>query len=191
LHPTRSSDLLNSTDRSIVSLHCKLKFTGTIKLHGTNAAIAYQQNIDHWHQSRNRVITRINDNAGFSQHMNSLAENFFTEHVLPHCPIIREHYERNSTIVIYGEWCGDDIQGKTNVAIRRLAKMFVIFKIKIINESQVSNSHGVSTQDRYKDNPHEFWLDPKEWTNIKWHERSIYNIYDFPTYDIDIDFNAP
>jgi hypothetical protein len=94
-------------------------------------------------------------------------------------------------ITNYGEWCGDDIQGKTNVAIRRLAKMFVIFKIKIINESQVSNSHGASTQDRYKDNPHEFWLDPKEWTNIKWHERSIYNIYDFPTYDIDIDFNAP
>jgi hypothetical protein len=80
-----------------------LKFIGTVKLHGANAAIVYQQNIGHWHQSRNRVISVINDNAGFAQHMDSLAENFLTDHVLPHCSTIREYYEQGSTIVIYGE----------------------------------------------------------------------------------------
>jgi hypothetical protein len=29
-----------------------LKFIGTVKLHGSNVAIAYQQNTDHWCQSR-------------------------------------------------------------------------------------------------------------------------------------------
>ncbi len=51
---------------------------------------------------------------------------------------------------------------------------------------QVPRRSAAIAQEKYKENPDEFWLDPKEWTNIKWHERSIYNIYDFPTYDIDI-----
>jgi hypothetical protein len=78
-----------------------LKFTGTVKLHGTNAAIVYQQNVGHWYQSRNRVITSINDNFGFAEHMDSLAETFFAEHVLPHCPAISDYNEQGSTIIIY------------------------------------------------------------------------------------------
>ncbi|CAF4132204.1 unnamed protein product, partial [Adineta steineri] len=34
-------------------------------------------------------------------------------------------------------------------------------------------------------------LDPKEWTNIKWHDKLIYNIFDFPIYEIEIDFESP
>ncbi len=167
-----------------------LKFIGTVKLHGTNAAIAYQQNIGHWCQSRNRVLSPVNDNANFAQHMDPLAENFFTDHVLPYCSTIREYYEQGSTIVIYGEWCGGNIQGQANVAITGLPKIFVIFKIKIIDRLEVYNSE-VSAEETYKNKPTGFWLDPKEWTNIKWHKNSIYNIFDFPSYDIDINFNAP
>lgn len=168
-----------------------LRFIGTVKLHGTNAAIVYQQSIGHWCQSRNRVLSIFNDNADFAKHMDSLAENFFTDHVLSHCSAIRQYYEQGSTILIFGEWCGDKIQGDANVAITGLPKMFVIFKIKIISRKKVSNRSGVSAQEKYKDSPNGFWLDPKEWTNIKWPSRSIYNIYDFPSYDIEIDFNAP
>lgn len=168
-----------------------LKFIGTVKLHGTNAAIVYQQNIGHWCQSRNRVLSAINNNAGFVEHMDSLAEKFFNDHVIPHCLPIRQYYEQGSTIVIFGEWCGSNIQGDANVAIAGLPKMFVIFKIKIISRKKVPNRSGASAQEKYKDNPDGFWLDPKEWTDIKWHSRSIYNIYDFPSYDIEINFNAP
>jgi hypothetical protein len=168
-----------------------LKFTGTVKLHGTNAAIAYQKNVGYWYQSRNRVITSINDNFGFAEHMDSLAETFFAEHVLPHCPAISEYHEQGSTIVIYGEWCGGNIQDQSNVAITGLTKMFVIFKIKIISRIKGSLTSGANARDKCKGNPNKFWLDPKEWAYIKWHEGSIYSIYEFPTYDIDIDFNAP
>jgi hypothetical protein len=62
--------------------------------------------------------------------VDSLAENFLTEHVIPHCSAIQEYYEQGSTIVIFGEWCGSDIQGNANVAITGLPKMFVIVKNK-------------------------------------------------------------
>jgi hypothetical protein len=133
-----------------------LKFIGTVKLHGTNSAVVYQQNIGYWCQSSNRVISVINDNADFAQHMDSLAENFFIDHVLPHCPIIREYHEQGSTIVIYGEWCGGNIQGQANIAIAGLTKMFVIFKIKIISQMRVPRRSAASAQEKYKENPDGF-----------------------------------
>jgi hypothetical protein len=129
----------------------------------------------------NHVITPDNDHAGFARHMNPLANDFFTEHVLPHCSAIKKYNDQGSTIVIYGEWCGGNIQGQANVAIAGLSKMFVIFKIKIITLRLRT----------FEDDIDGFWLDPKEWATVKWHEHFIYNIYDFPTYKIDIDFNAP
>lgn len=168
-----------------------LKFTGTVKIHGTNAAIVYQRNLGYWCQSRNRVLSIINDNADFAQHMESLAEQFLTQYVLFHCSILGEYYQEGSTIVIYGEWCGGNVQGQANVAIQGLPKMFVIFKIKIIRENARMNRSTTSVDERYKESPNGFWLEPKQWMNIKWHENSIYNIYDFPSFEIDIDFNAP
>lgn len=168
-----------------------LKFTGTVKLHGSNVAIGYQQNMGYWFQSRNRVLSATSDHAGFVEHMDSLVETYFNEYVFFSCPTIREYSEQGATIVIYGEWCGDNIQGQANVAITGLPKMFVIFKIKIIRHMQVSRRTGVNVQEKYKDNRDGFWLDPEEWSNVKWHEHSIYNIYDFPTYEINIDYNNP
>jgi len=51
--------------------------------------------------------------------------------------------------------------------------MFVIFKIRI-GESKPS-----------------IWIDPKQWAHLQWPEQSIYNIYDFPNYKLEIDFNQP
>ncbi|CAF3756252.1 unnamed protein product [Rotaria sp. Silwood1] len=55
------------------------------------------------------------------------------------------------------------------------------------NETNIDTKNQEQQQKRSRT----YWLDPKEWTNIKWHERSIYNIFDFPTYTIEIDFNNP
>ncbi|CAF3745281.1 unnamed protein product [Rotaria sp. Silwood1] len=148
-----------------------LKFVGTVKLHGTNAAVVYQKDTEQRCQSRNNIITPNFDNAGFACFMYPLAKRFLTERILLDCPVIRKHYERGNPIVIYGEWCGGNIQ--RNVAICGLSKMFVIFKVRV-GES----------------NP-PLWLDPKDWSNLRWSEQSIYNIYDFSTYEIDIDFNQP
>lgn len=67
--------------------------------------------------------------------------------------------------VVYGEWCGGNIQ--KGVAINGLEKMFVIFGIKV----------------------DDVWVElPKDlYDNIN----GIYNILQFRTYDIEIDFNHP
>ena len=45
-----------------------LKFRGTVKLHGTNAGIVYDFETDDFtYQSRERVLTLTQDNAGFMQ----------------------------------------------------------------------------------------------------------------------------
>lgn len=68
-------------------------------------------------------------------------------------------------IAVYGEWCGGNIQ--KGVAINDLPKMFIIFGIKIDN----------------------VWIDlPKDFHS---NQENIYNILQFPTYNVEIDFNNP
>ena len=89
----------------------KLSFTGTVKLHGTNAGIALH-NGEHTFLSHKRVICVGDDNYGFSA--------WATER-LGHLPI-----ENGATI--YGEFCGSGIQ--KGVAISTLPKMFIAFGYK-------------------------------------------------------------
>ena len=71
----------------------------------------------------------------------------------------------NECVAIYGEWCGGNIQ--KGVAINGLEKMFVIFGIMLDDE----------------------WIDLLK--DLHKNEIGIYNILQFPTYEIDIDFNTP
>jgi hypothetical protein len=170
-----------------------LKFIGTVKLHGTNSAIVYQKNLGHWCQSRNNIITPQKDNAGFAKYIHPLADQFFNEYVLPQSPAIRENYEQGRKIVIFGEWCGENIQ--KNVAICGLPRMFVIFKVRVRVEIEAAaattENEAAAKENEQEDSKYSFWLDPKDWSHIKWHEKLIYNIYDFPIYEIDIDFESP
>lgn len=70
-------------------------------------------------------------------------------------------------IKVYGEWCGKGIQAK--VGITKLDKMFVIFAVKI----------------------GEIWLAEDKLKLVKLPEHRIFNICDFPSYRITIDFNDP
>lgn len=149
----------------------KRTFVGTIKLHGTNAAVVFDKHAGFHCQSRNHIISPAMDNLGFARFMYPLAERFLLERLLADCPILRRHYDRGDTIVVYGEWCGGSIQ--KNVALCALRRMFVIFKIRI---------------GRVKP---PVWIDPQHWSHLRWPEQSIYNIYDFPTYTLEIDFNRP
>lgn len=130
-----------------------LKFKGTVKLHGTNAGIVnYGDRIEF--QSRERVLSLEDDNAGFMNAMVNKDLDFLFNRFTP-----RDH------IAIYGEWCGGNIQ--KGVAINGLEKMFVIFAIMIDDE----------------------WINIPE--DLHNNEIGIYNILQFPTYEIDIDFNNP
>jgi hypothetical protein len=137
-----------------------LKFRGTVKLHGTNAAIvAHKISLDtigYEFQSREHVLSVEADNAGFMKTM--LGKNYEK---------LFEGIKFNESCAIYGEWCGQGIQA--GVAISKLPKMLVIFAVRI--------------DDVYQD--------MENFKHLKIEEEQIYNIMQFPTYSIDIDFNNP
>jgi hypothetical protein len=144
-----------------------LTFTGTIKIHGTNSGVCSDgENL--WYQSREDIKTIENDNHGFSFFAESKKEillNFINE--------IRSTNEdfKNKTICLYGEWCGGNIQ--KNIALNGLEKRLILFAVKV--------SDGENSK----------YLKPETWKHLKDHDNRIYNIYDFKTFSIDVDFNYP
>lgn len=96
-----------------------LAFKGTVKLHGTNAAVVkYKDNDSLVFQSRERELSLTSDNAGFMLNMSGKELSFLFDGI-----------DFENHIAIYGEWCGGNIQ--KGVALTQLPKMFVIFGIKV------------------------------------------------------------
>lgn len=143
-----------------------LKFRGTVKLHGTNAGIVYDYKTKELSfQSRERVLSLTSDNAGFM-----LAQMQNEE-------LWREYFELHrfynlDKMVVFGEWCGSGIQ--KGVALTQLPKMFVVFAVKFIYDD------GETEWDE---------IDPADPDIVK--IPNVYEIVDFPMWDIDIDFNHP
>lgn len=162
-----------------------LKFVGTVKLHGCNTSIGYQKDSEHWFQSRHGLLK---PEKNFPSFASSLAQKLLTEFVLPQSPVIREHYESGRKILIFGEWCGGSIQ--KHVALFGLPEMFVIFNVRIC-DVQVETTAKERSKGKGMTKTATLWLHPRHWSHIKWHEKSIYNIYDFQTYELDIDFQRP
>jgi hypothetical protein len=131
-----------------------LKFTGTVKLHGTNAGIVKYADGGIYFQSRERVLSLEQDNAGFMAEMIKIDLSSLFNGI-----------QFNDYCAVYGEWCGGNIQ--KNVAIAQLPKMFVIFALKV--------------DDRFVSLPH----------SLQDNANSIYNILQFQTYSVDINFNKP
>lgn len=152
-----------------------LKFKGTVKLHGTNAAVSYNTKGDLWYQSRENIITPEKDNAGFAFFAESNRDEFLRL-ILEIAE--RENINRNeNTITIYGEWCGGNIQ--KGVGITNLPKSFFIFGVKV--------SPIVADEEEAKSKP-AYWVD---YDYLRSPDNKIYNILDYATYEIDIDFNMP
>jgi len=140
----------------------KLTFEGTVKLHGTNAGVSYTPEEGLYVQSRNRIITVRDDNAGFAQFIAKREELFINEFK----KISRPGY----ITTLFGEWCGGNIQ--KGVALNELDKMYVIFAVKFTNTLD-------DTTYTYERN------------NFNSPENSIYNSNQFPKYSIEVDFSAP
>lgn len=145
----------------------KLKFKGTVKLHGTNAGVCYNNLEGMWCQSRTRIITPENDNAGFAFFASTREEifakmfNFISSH-------FKIDMDKN-TISIYGEWAGQGIQ--KGVAISEIDKSFFIFGVKITPHQEDQNA---------------FWLDVSK-SGLQRDEENIYDINSFDTYELEVD----
>lgn len=139
-----------------------LSYEGTQKLHGTNGCLVFMVNDGFYCQSRERIVSVCSDNAGFAAWANSVSVEDWD--------ILRANFPADwSKVAVYGEWAGQGIQ--KNVAIATLPKAFYIFAARKISE----------------DGETEEWLDTKNWV----FPQGIHNIYKFPTFKIDVNFESP
>lgn len=105
----------------------KLNFSGSAKIHGTNAAIGFSPSNEVWFQSRERILSYEADNAGFYSwgQYNAVVLKEFYNTIAKSCNI--EH----DSFYIYGEWFGASIQ--KGVAVSQiLEKKFGIFKMVFV-----------------------------------------------------------
>lgn len=139
-----------------------LTFTGTVKLHGTNAAVVYSKEHGLYAQSRERVLSIESDNAGFAFYVESNREYF--EKVYGQAL----EDQKLDALVVYGEWAGGNIQ--KGVGICNIEKQFYPFLCKHI----------------YRDTEYSFI---PYWEATP--ESKEYPVTAFQTFTLDIDFNHP
>ncbi len=156
-----------------------LKFKGTVKLHGTNAAVSFsfgcsKEDSEYWAQSRENIITVENDNAGFAFFVESKKEVF--KEFAKQIDSLNLFDVRDNIVTIYGEWCGGNIQ--KGVGISNLPKSFFIFGVKVSPKALDAEGNAKPA----------YWI---PYHYLKSPDDNIYNILDFPTYEIEIDFNMP
>lgn len=149
-----------------------LTFTGTVKLHGTNHAVCMSPTGEIYSQSRERITTLSEDNAGSAAWTLNCIEEFkelFAKIIMTRG--INDLVKPTDTIQIFGEWCGGNIQ--KGVGISKLPKMFVVFAIRI-SETAESDT----------------FFEPQQVKEAV-ENTSFTSIYSFPQYTLDIDFNFP
>lgn len=142
-----------------------LKFRGSVKLHGTNAAVVFASG-GITYQSRERELTLTADNAGFYAHMATKGDalRWVANTIQDQLGLNRE---ADNVIAVFGEWCGGNIQ--RGVALNGLPKMFVVFAIRVNDDWQDIDTFG--------------WLTDSA--------ASIYNITQFEQFDMIINFGRP
>lgn len=102
-----------------------IAYRGKIKLHGTNAGVRVKDG-EVVAQSRERIITPTEDNAGFAKWVET-RKSFF---------------QKLDRMTIFGEWCGPGINSGT--ALQKIrAKQFAVFAIVLDPEKDVENHENV------------------------------------------------
>lgn len=145
-----------------------LEFKGTVKLHGTNAQISYKNGEIKIGKRSSLIGTEhLYAHFGFNQFVQVQHQQAFIDWFKSLDPMLDE----GDQLIIYGEWAGTGIQ--KSVAISELPKSFYIFGVKVIDEDN-----------------NEYWHDSNQ-ELFKPNIPNVYNINDFPTYSIKIDFNNP
>lgn len=135
-------------------------YSGTVKLHGTNAAVCVDATDGIFCQSRNNVLTGTqNDNAGWR----TFADNTISGAVWRDIADTIADGADYQTVRIYGEWVGGSIQ--PNVALTGLPKHFVIFAATV-NGTRVEVP-----------------------SDLHYNEQQIYNIKQIPSYELSVDFS--
>lgn len=171
----------NPIYKSVVDPLPVLKYVGTVKLHGTNSSVVQTPDGEIYYQSRNRIIDPENDNAGFARFCQELDAQYPGTFWADTFDVIREEYGLDNTVVIYGEWCCGNVQ--KNVALAEIPeKQFIIFAIADVIESTDPDEESYTR-----------WLSPNELSGFNISKRCsrVHCIYEYPTFEMTIDFNNP
>lgn len=144
-----------------------ITFKGTVKVHGTNAGITYSPSEGLLAQKRGSLLTKDNltSHFGFNQFVQVEKVDYFTK-VMEY--LWNDYCNEGDQFVIYGEWAGQRIQA--NVAVAELEKAFYFFDAGIVHPD------GTIT-----------WVQDV----VLPQEPKVYNITDFQTFELEIDFNSP
>ncbi len=146
-----------------------LNFQGTVKLHGTNAGVCYHPTEGLWFQSRESILTPTQDNAGFARWAEAnkaIWETLFLALAESNGIV----FGPDTVLALYGEWVGQGIQA--GVAIAQIPKAFFLFAANVTQSEE----------------DEAFWLNTAGLRSV---EHRIFNIEDYATYRIAIDFNTP
>lgn len=103
-----------------------LVFSGTVKVHGTNACIGYSKETGVFAQSRSRVITPEKDNAGFAL--------FVEKHRAELEEVLSKLAPEGGFIYVYGEWFGPSVQKGVGVS-EIPEKHFGIFETIVVHKN--------------------------------------------------------
>ncbi len=155
-----------------------VEYVGTVKMHGSNASVRLQTDDTLVAQSRNRVLSLDNDNAGFARFaFEEVTDGYWLEKLSG----IREaaskvadvfgSLEVDPQVTVYGEWCGGSIQ--RGVALNGLNKMFVVFAVRFGTEEDT------------------VWLGEQVIRSFDAPEQNIYNSFMFENYRTTVDFENP
>jgi len=96
------------------------------KLHGTFGKIVIKDN-DIKFYSKNRLLSKTSDNAGFWNAHESIQQN-----------IINNFAQDGKTVAIYGEWCGKGIHESTDAICQLIEKAYCVFAISV-DDTMFSN----------------------------------------------------
>lgn len=144
---------------------------GTVKLHGTNAGVSYNNEHGMYAQSKEQIITIEKDNAAFAFHAHS-NEDFYVRSLKAFAEEHNVDLDVN-TITVYGEWAGTGIQ--KGMGITNEPKSLFVFGVKISKPGD----------EEFKS----YWINAEDFPRNP--DANIYNIYDFQTYEMEIDFSRP
>ncbi|KAJ7227168.1 hypothetical protein GGX14DRAFT_299985, partial [Mycena pura] len=144
----------------------KATFFGTVKLHGTNATIVFYDGnkTDPQIQSRSWIIESTKkDNCGTLALLSKAPLDTLVDQILA----VRKRGPEFKEIYICGEIAGKGVQ--KGVAICAMERFFAIFNIRI-------DGH---------------WVDMRQYKSCSLPEHHLYNLAQYKTFEVDIDFRTP
>lgn len=151
----------------------KLKYRGTVKLHGTNAGIVRRFDTEgapvFTFQSKERELTLAQDNAGFMLAM--MGKEQILIRLFNRIEAIAGFGAYTEPVTIFGEWAGGNIQ--SGVAINGLPKFFAIFAVRV-GEGDAAR-----------------WYDIEQFQDIEYRDDGIFSILTFGKWETEIDFERP